>query len=343
MDYSLYRAEDFAADESFISYHLGTDPAAVAFWESWISHHPEKLDEILTAEHLVDLLHLRLTQAEAAEERNRMLDFLQDTEEPRLATDGDTRYNTERSSRNIGRWVSVLVICAVLLLAFLGIRRYTVREKAPVEWLSSSNPAGKRSIIQLSDGSTVTLNANSTLFYPKVFRGDTRELMLTGEAFFEVAKNPQRPFIVRTGKLTTTVLGTKFNVSAASGSPKTQVALVEGSVKIKADQLKGEVILHPSQQVTYSEKDNSLTTSAFAAEEVLAWKNGTLIFKEASFQEVAEKLYQTYGITLKNHSPKQVWSYSGKFEKADYLTVIKSICYAKRLTYTVERDTVIIR
>ncbi|MDX5438678.1 MAG: hypothetical protein LPK03_15870 [Pontibacter sp.] len=165
MDYSLYKAEDFAADESFINYHLGTDPAAVAFWQNWISHHPEKLDEILTAEHLVDLLHIRLPQTEVEEERNRMLNFLQGSE-LQLTTENDTHFNTERSSRNIGRWVSVLVICAMLLLAFLGIRRYTVPEKTPVEWLSSSNPAGKRSIIQLSDGSTVTLNANSTLFYP---------------------------------------------------------------------------------------------------------------------------------------------------------------------------------
>ncbi|MBB6612643.1 FecR domain-containing protein [Pontibacter sp. Tf4] len=343
MDYTLYKAEDFAADESFISYRLRTDKTAIDFWENWISRHPEMIDEVMTAEHLVDLLHIRLPQEEFEAEFNRLQDFIQSD----VATT-QTRLQQYRAGkparRNIRRWAVIAFACAS---AFLIVILRKPADKAPVanptEWVTTYNPPGQRSTIQLTDGSTIILNANSTLTYPKAFRGETREVKLEGEAFFEIARNPQQPFIVRADKLTTTVLGTKFNIRFTPGKDKIEVALVEGSIKVGADDLQQEVILKPNQQITYSETDKTLTTTAFNAGELLGWTNGTLSFHNASFKEVSDKLYQNYGITLLNESPNKQWSYSGRFENKNYLAVIKSICYAKRLSYTIQQDTVIIR
>lgn len=244
---------------------------------------------------------------------------------------------------NIGHMALAMVLCLALGFGFLYLQKRTSPATAPAAWLSSTNPPGQRSIIELSDGSRITLNASSTLAYPAAFDGDVREVTLEGEAYFEIAHNPEKPFVVRSGSLLTMVLGTRFNVKVLPDTGQIQVALVEGSVKVTGLDRKEGVILEPRQLLTYTEQDRTVTTSTFDEEELLAWKDGKLLFRNASFEEVAAKLHQTYGITLRNESRQQRWSYSGQFTQADYLTVVKSICFAKRLTYEVKQDTIIFR
>ncbi|NEM98415.1 FecR family protein [Pontibacter burrus] len=342
MDYTLYKAEDFAADESFISYRLRTDETAINFWENWISRHPEMIDEVMTAENLVDMLHIRLPQEEFEAEYKRLQDFIQfeaDTSAPQVQEFETTKFRLH----NTKRWAVVALACAAVLLVFILRKPLTTPAAAPTEWVTIYNPPGQRSTIQLTDGSTISLNANSTLTYPKSFRGETREVKLDGEAYFEIAENPQKPFIVRAHKLTTTVLGTKFNIKFKPDEEKIEVALVEGSIKVGVTDLKQEIILKPNEQITYSEAANTLTTSSFIAEDLVSWKDGILLFRDASFKEVSDKLFQNYGIVLINKSPNENWSYSGRFHNENYLAVIKSICYAKRLSYTIQQDTVIIK
>jgi transmembrane sensor len=347
MDYTLYKAEDFAADESFVKYYLGTDPNAIAFWERWISLHPHMLDEIVTAEHLIDLMQVRLPEEELEQETQRLKAFLKQPDTAPVISFEADKYEAIPAANhraNISRMALALCCCLALAVGFIFFfQTKNTPAIASVEWLSSSNPVGQRSIIELSDGSKITLNAGSTLSYPKTFSDTLREVVLEGEAFFEIASNPEKPFVVRSGSLLTTVLGTKFNVKVLPDTGQIQVALVEGSVRVTGLERKEGVVLEPKQLLTFSEHDLTVTTSTFDEEELLAWRDGTLLFRHASFEEVAAKLHQTYGITLRNESQQQRWSYSGQFKQADYLTVVKSICFAKRLTYEVKQDTIIFR
>lgn len=156
-----------------------------------------------------------------------------------------------------------------------------------------TTPAGKRMAITLHDGSRVTLNENSTLKYPAVF-DKQREVMLTGEAFFEVKKDSLHPFLVRTAELTTQVLGTSFNVQTLPG--KITVAVVSGKVNVsKAGE---SVVLSPEEKVTYSRSTSVMQKGSANLLDVLAWKNPSLKFQDTPLSDVVALLEKQYGITI---------------------------------------------
>lgn len=336
MHYNLYTAEDFASDESFINYYLKSNVDDVSFWSEWISCNPEKLDEVLTAERLLDMLHLQLPEHELDVELNKFESFLkaEEAKPEALLTSSPSKFSIN------GVYV-VLVLLILVPTLFIGVKRFTKAKETAQTYITKHNSFGQRSIIQLSDGTKVTLNANSTLKYPKIF-GAIRNVELEGEAYFEVMKNPKKPFVVHTGALTTQVLGTSFNVNTQLASGKIEVALIEGSVKVN-DQLTGNTLtLKPQERVVFDQATNKLTKSDFDAELLTSWKDGILKFKDASFEEIAKKVYATYGITLINLSKHANWRYTGEFKNTDYVSLIKSICFSENLTYKQVQDTLYI-
>lgn len=333
MDYTLYTAEDFATDESFISYHLKDDDEAVLFWENWKTHHPEKLDEIYNAERLLDLMTLNLNDEELAFEFNRLESFL------------DKSYENQTVKPQKKQISFMFLVIMALLLIVSGLFWFSSNKTATKSqeiMISRTNPFGQRSIFVLSDGTKVTLNAHSTITFPKTFATNCRIVNLKGEAYFEVTKDINRPFSVKTEQITTKVLGTKFNVNTNLRDSNIQIALVEGKVSVSEENKKGEILLNPSQLLNYNANKQMFVKSNFLAADLTAWKDGTLVFKNASFNDVASKIYNSYGITLINNNKKSNWSYTGEFYNSDYLTVIKNICYAKKLKYKAVNDTIII-
>lgn len=334
MDYILYTAEDFASDESFISYHLKNDDDAVLFWENWKTHHPEKLDEIYNAERLLDLMTLRINEEELTFEFNRFEKFLDSSYQ-----DSSIR---PKKKQNGFLYISLIFLGLVFgAFSWLWFTNHQNIVNRP-EMISRTNPFGQRSIFVLSDGTKVILNSNSTITFPKKFGNNSRIINLKGEAYFEVTKDKNRPFSVKTEKLTTKVLGTKFNVNTNLSNGDIQIALVEGKVSVSEDDKNGEILLNPSELLNYNTKRHTFVKSTFIAKELIAWKDGSLVFKNASFNDIASKIYNTYGITLINKNKKLDWSYTGEFYNSDYLTVIRNICYVKKLRYKAVNDTIII-
>ncbi|MBK0384267.1 FecR domain-containing protein [Pedobacter sp. SD-b] len=336
MDYKHYTAEDFASDESFINYFLSQNAEDVEFWEAWKSHHPEKLDEVYNAHQLLEVLKFNLPEAELEQEFLKMDQFLS---VPNQSADFTKNYHF-----NQFKVFLVLLAGFVLMVASWEIFRWNKENTIMrTEMIVRHNPFGQRSIIQLSDGTQVSLNANSTLTFPKEFGNNSRKVELDGEAFFEVSKDKSRPFTVKTANLFTTVLGTKFNVNSHDINGTIQVALVEGKVKITEDKKNGSILLLPNHKISYSKKAKTFAKSGFDIEQTVAWKNGEIVFKNSSFEDVAQKLYQAYGINLQKEQLDQNWHFTGKFINTDYLSIIKSICYAKKLNYQVQNDTIIIK
>ena len=336
MNYSLYTAEDFVADESFIDYHLQKNEDSIQFWENWISHHPEKLDEIYNAQRILDLLYLRLNEEELTAEFEKFESFLT----PLLLAENQPLKNEFKGFLN----PFLIILCGVLFVfGSWALLNYRQKNSLEIQYSVRHNPFGQRSIFQLSDGTKVTLNANSTLKFPDKFASKIRNVELIGEAFFEVTKNPKKPFTVTTENLSTTVLGTKFNVNTNNLNQSIQISLVEGKVKVTTANKMGEIILLPKQKVTYDRLSSSFIKSNFDTEVVSGWKDGVLSFKHASFEEVAQKINTLYGITLIDDDGKLNWDYTGAFENTDYVSIIKSICYAKKLRYKIVNDTIIIK
>jgi transmembrane sensor len=161
---------------------------------------------------------------------------------------------------------------------------------------SIETPKGGQYQVRLPDGTKVWLNAASTLKYSSTLKGVNREVVLVGEAYFEVVKNKNKPFIVRTGSQYVEVLGTHFNINAYPDE-KTQVTtLLEGLVKSNA---KGhELLLKPGQQSILNLKNETLIMSDADTETVMAWKNGDFIFKDEDLASVMRKVARWYDVDV---------------------------------------------
>ena len=156
-------------------------------------------------------------------------------------------------------------------------------------------PRGGECMIKLDDGTKVWVNAETKLKYPVAFVGDRREVVLDGEAFFDVAKN-EKPFIVKTSFGDVRVLGTAFGISAYASEPESYTTLVRGKVSVEREGLKPVVII-PGEHVVTS-KDGKMIKQQVDVEEFVGWKDGIYVFKEKSLGEIMKTLERWYNISV---------------------------------------------
>ena len=192
----------------------------------------------------------------------------------------------------------------------------TVEEPA-IAYEEFSTPSGQRALLKLHDGTTVWLNARSTLRYPNHFGKNERKVELDGEAFFEVKQNGKVPFVISTEKANIKVLGTKFNVFAYKGHEEFNTSLVEGSVKVYQGESDADALdITPHECVFLS--DGKLVKSYFDNSDFLLWKEGIYAFDDVPFSYIIKKLELYYDITIIQKNKKlDQYRFSGKFRQGD--------------------------
>jgi transmembrane sensor len=176
-------------------------------------------------------------------------------------------------------------------------------QQQPVPFNTLFNPRGSTVIsLTLSDGTKVWLNSESSLKYPVAFNGNTREVEITGEAYFEVAHNAAKPFHVKKGSADITVLGTHFNVNAYDDEEVLKVTLLEGSVKFSAPtvkQLSNSIILKPGQQGQLQTANYKLQTiNAVDIDAVVAWKNGYFSLQGTDIYSLMKQVSRWYDVDV---------------------------------------------
>jgi ferric-dicitrate binding protein FerR (iron transport regulator) len=162
-------------------------------------------------------------------------------------------------------------------------------------------PKGYRCKMILSDGSIVYLNAGSKLIYPSVFAGSRREVVLSGEAFFEVSKNRDARFTVQTASIAVEVSGTKFNVSAYDEDPVIETVLVEGEVSVRRNDINSPgqpILMEPDQIVSYNRQTHHFETNRVDPGFYTLWKDGMLKFEKEELSSVVRKLERFYNLTV---------------------------------------------
>jgi ferric-dicitrate binding protein FerR (iron transport regulator) len=161
-------------------------------------------------------------------------------------------------------------------------------------------PRGGEYQVTLSDGTKVWLNTASSLRFPTRFQGKQREVTLTGEAYFEVAKDEKHPFIVRANNTKVTVLGTKFNISAYADDPGQKITLTEGSVRVHNDEdparSNNGVLLKPGYQAVFFKDNHHIDVAKANLEATLAWKNGLFLFDGESLGSIMRTLSRWYDV-----------------------------------------------
>ncbi|WP_423130368.1 FecR family protein [Gaoshiqia sp. Z1-71] len=228
------------------------------------------------------------------------------------SVDTDTAYSILHSKINRRHKIQTLYtqfgrIAAVLILPLLIVSIWSLSQKSSdlgTEQLSYhevSSPPGIRSKVQLPDGTTVWLNAESRIRYAIPFARATRELELTGEAFFDVAKNANAPMDVKFNNITVRVLGTQFNVKAFPDEDHLEVVLKEGSIELQndvADADREAVRLYPNQQWKYDKTEQVSSLNQVDAEKYIAWHRNILILNNTPMEEMAKNLERWYGVDV---------------------------------------------
>lgn len=246
-----------------------------------------------------------------------------------------------------------------LLVGFLGWQQWhPATDAQPV--VEQINPKGTRSQIHLADGSTVWLNADSHLTYPKTFTGALREVSLEGEAFFTVTPNPNQPFVVRLKTGSVRVLGTSFNIRAYAGDSTVETAVVTGRVafipKRKADSPRptnqaqpasatsDTLFLLPNRQAVQSLTRQSVVARPTVAANQIAWTESKLVFRNTPMGEVAKTLERWYGtpVALEGESLRQC-PLTGTFQNQSLREVMNLITMTNRFQYELTASQVIIR
>jgi transmembrane sensor len=235
---------------------------------------------------------------------------------------------------------------AILLLPVLGLLFYTISDRyidlnksagQTVDSLQIVTPFGARTVVQLSDGTEVFLNHGSKLKYPQKFTGKTREVILSGEGFFNVAHDPGKPFFVKTQKLNIKALGTKFNVLAYPGEEVIATTLVEGKVVVEQFTLEGKLkpieVMVPGQHLCYNTKTGNITSSEGDIEKYIAWKDGKLIFDNESITQVADRLSRMFNVDIVISDNIKDYTYTVTFVDESLFQILDLMKIATTVNY----------
>ena len=355
--YLDYGPEDFAADDFFIHWVKSTDIEAETFWQNWLETYPFKRPEVEAARQLV-LLTQNLPEPSISDfEINALKDSIFEKIDA-----------AEAPRRNIWsyipRWAAAACISAlVILCAWLMLNRNGAQQARYPQLVAEAAEhydlievkilTKSLRVVNLPDGSSVILKKGSMLSYPNQFGAASREVYLTGEGFFEIARNPQKPFFVHANQIVTKVLGTSFNVQAYPDRKHILVSVVTGRVAVyKASddgsrnahagpELKG-LVLSAREQAVFA--DNRIVRMERRQDPAEVADAAMLFeYEERPVAEIFSDLERAYGISVV-YDPTVI----GKCPVTASLTgeplneKLKLICKAVRAEYTTLNGQVVV-
>lgn len=231
----------------------------------------------------------------------------------------------------------VLKIAAILLLAWGGSSLYhsTTEDTA---YQSLYVPAGQRAELTLPDGTNVWVNAQSKIKYPLRFGKDKRTVELDGEAFFDVTKNKDKPFCVKTKNISVQVLGTQFDLKAYANRPIAEVFLLKGKVALYDATRQKKVEMRPNEYVSY--KDGQFEKGSIKDQNYFKWRMGIISFNNKSVGEILKDIELYYDIRIDVKKKKLLKEhYTGKFRTKDGIEQVLNILQIEHnFTYSIDKD-----
>lgn len=338
--------EDFAELEKLVQQHPEWQYALQNLEDIWNSHPPVDL----SLEEDAYLIHLHRMQ-----EKNIPFGHQQEEQEEPSRFDQPASYKKRRMV-----WlVSGLVAAASLaLILFLRTPGPGSQKKSTASINEISTRLGSKTRIQLPDGSIVWLNAGSKLIYDKSFGTEERRVNLTGEGFFDVVKDPTRPFIVHTDNIEVRVLGTLFNVKAYPEDKSSETSLIRGSLEVSIkSRPRDKIILSSNEKLVVENKTTVEKDSQFVENELpvmslnqlkhnpldnsvneTQWIDNKLVFDNEPFSDIAVKMERWFGVEIEiSDSSLAAKRMTGKFEKENIEQALEGLAYASTTAFMFER------
>ena len=241
------------------------------------------------------------------------------------------------------RWISIaasiIVLISVTVYYFISTPSNVQILSDESEMIVKTNPAGQKSKVFLPDGSIVWLNSESSITYEKEFNSEFRKVTLHGEAYFEVKKDAERPFVVYSGSISTTALGTAFNIHAFDEDNIT-VSLASGRVNVETINIEGEntgFIINAGEGVVYNAATESkIGVIKIDADQVKIWKDGFLELRNASLAQTIEELERWYGVHIVClNEPIHKWNANGLFDNEYLDNVLRSLSFSQNFEYEI--------
>ena len=270
-----------------------------------------------------------------------------------------------RRIATIYRWVaaaSIIVIAATISFFYSSSKQTPTAQFAaiiPAYTIETKNSGKEQELVVLSDGSKVTLSPNSSIHYSRIFAGDSRDIYLEGDAFFQVAKNPMKPFFVYYHNIVTKVLGTSFRVNTNAKTGKVEVAVKTGKVQVFENEKmldlshkfdKAITIVTPNQKAVYDERvhvfENGLVErpekllpndTAFAVKSIL-------VFDQENLSDVLQKVQINYGIDIiVENTNLNNCVFTGDVSNLDLFSVLKTICITTNSSFEIDGTKILIK
>ena len=298
--YQHFQIADFISDEYFVNWVLNSDPETELFWNTWINEHPKQLDTVTRARNIIESIHIQPSSFQlSAQDVKAIVENFQI----------QTRLKTRRAP--YFKWWSA---AAAILLFVTGIwfwqKQVSDHQDTMIAQATAYqkivNQGSSSRLIRLSDQSLVLLRPNSALDFPLKFGKIERSVRLSGEAFFEVAPDPSRPFLVKAGNLITRVLGTSFDIISPKDGNESSVVVKTGKVQVYSFHQQNDarkidtVSLFPNQKVTFNQKLKRLQKVTLLKPQMLSPLLATRIFSftDAPLSDIIASLKEAYGVEI---------------------------------------------
>lgn len=329
--------EELLLDDSFVDYCLNNNSEYKTKWEQLRAADPELSQLMDEAKELLSVIGPQLPAAEVNVEVDKMRKlFAPKQAEPVIITQTVNQY-----SRRL--WISLAAAACVIITASYFLWPAPLEKPVTLTRTEHATGFGERLQVLLPDGSTVILNANSSLSYNTDFNNKDRQLQLSGEAYFDVAGNPSKPFIVSTDQFSTTAIGTAFYIHGRRPSQAYTVNLIEGKISVQNGPEKTR-LLQAGEEVTWSGNTAAFTINRFDTTYLRQWIDGRLQFQQAATGEVLNQLAKWYAVEIEDVRKKRgTISITGDYSNKPLQDILKAICFSLSCRYTIAGNKIIIQ
>jgi ferric-dicitrate binding protein FerR (iron transport regulator) len=254
------------------------------------------------------------------------------------------KYKRSRLLVNILMKTAAILILPVLSIGFYSFFKYQSIKHGQVsvnqaynEVFSSVDAITK---VTLPDGSNVWLNHSSSLKYPAIFNGNIRSVELNGEGYFEVSHNPKMPFIVKTGELRITAIGTTFNIMAYPDEDRIETSLINGEVELQRTELDGKELpmlkMKPTDLAIFQKSNYAISFRTINDDRYFSWKEGKLVFNKEPIGEVCKKLGRWFNVDIQVKDPELLeLTYTATFVRETLPQVMELLALVSPVSYSI--------
>lgn len=338
----MYTREFFLMNPEFIRWVKSPDDELEIYWKNWLVANPDSIEALKEARELVNGIKFANKIPNEDLKNSALSEILKESEF------SSSRKNI-KEGRSLPNLKFILKVAAALVSGFLFYWYfYQLSNEKPVQpeiaLMEKQANIGEKLSFTLSDGTRVWLNSKSKLIFPQKFEDSTRRVELIGEGYFEVFKDEQKPFKVITNNSITTALGTSFNINSKKEGV-VKISLVSGSVFVEDEEiLANQQVLAPSEEILINRNLKQFELKNFDTSNVIAWKEGKLIFENDNFDEVIQKLVEWYGVDFELENRGNVkWDFSGTYQNQSLEIVLNSMSYVENFEFELKGKKVKIK